>query len=250
MRRLPMLALVASMMLTPVSNSPAGSTTASGSTPGELPSGACAGLRAIPLPGGQLMCTHGPDPAPAGVDHRMPQPLAGGAHPRGLLVPDPPGGPPGPVTAGAAAGIACYGDGQSGNRVQAVYAVPADRPDRYHEVAGSIRQWAADTDAVFQASAAKTGGTRRIRFVTDGACNLVIQRVSLTAFGDDTFDNTLAEFAAQGLNRSDRKYLVWMESTVLCGIATYYVDDRAGSNNANNGPPGVPGSVARIDSGC
>jgi hypothetical protein len=194
------------------------------------------------------MCTHGADPAPPGIDPSVPRPLAGGPHPEGLLFPDPPGSSP--STAKAEPGIACYGNGQDGKRVQAVYAVPADRPDRFDEVIGSIRQWAADVDAVFQASAAKTGGVRRIRFVTDGACNLDVQHVRLTATGDDTFENTIAEFSAQGLNASDRKYLVWMDSTVLCGIATYYVDDRKTSENLNNGRSGVPGSIARTDSGC
>jgi hypothetical protein len=114
----------------------------------------------------------------------------------------------------------------------------------------SIRQWAAETDSVFQASAAKTGGTRRVRFVTDGNCDLVVARVSLSAQGDDTFNNTIAELTTQGYNRSDRKYLVWMDSTLLCGIGTYYLDDRAAGDNFNNGRAGVPGSVARIDAGC
>jgi hypothetical protein len=103
------------------------------------------------------MCTHGPDPAPEGVDPTVPQPLAGAGHPQGLLFPDPSGGPQGAV-AHAAPTIACYGDGESGNRVQAVYAVPSDRPDRYDQVVGSIRVWAAEMDTVFQQSAAKGGG--------------------------------------------------------------------------------------------
>ena len=114
----------------------------------------------------------------------------------------------------------------------------------------SIRQWAAETDAVFQSSAAQTGGTRRIRFVTDKNCDLVVTRVALSATGDDTLDTTIAELAAQGYRRSDRKYLVWMDSTVLCGIGTYYVDDRPTPDNFNNGRSGVPGSVSRIDAGC
>ncbi|MGH8976308.1 MAG: Calx-beta domain-containing protein, partial [Acidimicrobiia bacterium] len=179
----------------------------------------------------------------------MPQPLVGGGHPQGLLLPDPAGGPRGAV-ASAAPSIACYGDGQSGNRVQAIYAVPADRADRYDQVVGSIRVWAAEMDAVFQQSAAKNGGTRRIRFVTDGGCNLVVQKVRLSAGGDDTFNNTIAELKAQGFDRSDRKYVVWTDAITLCGIATYYVDDQAGATNANNGRSGVPGSVARIDAGC
>ncbi|MGH9041774.1 MAG: Calx-beta domain-containing protein [Acidimicrobiia bacterium] len=195
------------------------------------------------------MCTHGPDPAPEGVDPKVPQPLAGAGHPQGLLFPDPKGGPRGMV-ANAEPGIGCYGDGVSGNRVQAIYAVPADRPDRYDQVVGSIRKWAGDVDSVLQASAAKTGGVRRIRFVTDGNCNLVVERVPLSARGDDTFNNTLAEFTALGLNRPDRKYLVWMDSIALCGIATYYVDDVPDADNVNNGVRGIKGSVARIDSGC
>jgi ribosomal protein L24E len=206
-------------------------------------------LRRVILPYGDL-CTHGPDPAPPGVDPQVPRPLAGGAHPHGLLFPDPPGGAPVARTAQAAPGIGCYGDGTSGNRVQAVYAYPSDRPDRYDAMVASIRKWAAETDAVFQTSAAKTGGTRRIRYVTDAACNLSVLKVKLTPTGDDTFDNTLAEFQAQGLRQSNRHYLVWMDSTVLCGIASLYVDDRATADNINNGRTGVPSSVARIDSGC
>ncbi len=218
---------------------------------GVLPPGSCGNVTEIKLPSGAVMCTHGADPAPDGVDPGIPWTPwtpSTGAHPQGLLFPDPPGGPP--ARAAAERGIACYGDGTSGNRVQAVYAYPADRPDRFNDVVGSIRQWAADTDGVFQDSAAKTGGTRRIRFVTDASCNLVVQKVRLAARGDDTFDNTLAEFQAQGLSRADRKYLVWMDSTALCGIGTYYVDDRPGPSNANDGPTGIPGAVARIDSGC
>jgi ribosomal protein L24E len=213
-----------------------------------LPDGVCGWRIPVRLAGGALLCTHGPDPAPAGVDPRVPRPLAGGPHPQGLLFPDSPGTTP--STAKAAPSIACYGDGQSGNRVQAVYAVPAGHPDRYDQVVPSIRQWAAETDAVFQASAAKTGGVRRIRFVTDGACNLVVQHVVLSSTGDATFDNTLAEFQAQGLNASNRKYLVWMDSTVLCGIASFYEDDQKTDGNLNNGVSGVPASVSRIDSGC
>jgi ribosomal protein L24E len=134
--------------------------------------------------------------------------------------------------------------------VQAIYALPAGRPDRYNQMLPSIRQWAAEVDAVFQASASQTGGTRRVRFLTDSSCNLVVTRVALSSSGDDALENTIAELAAQGYNRSDRKYLVWMDSTVLCGIATYYADTRRTADNFNNGRSGVPASVSRIDSGC
>ncbi len=215
-----------------------------------MPAGAsCDGLHPVVLPSGQITCTPGTDPPPEGIDPSVPQPLVG-AQAQGMLLPDTPGGAPSGATAAAAPRIPCYGDGQSGNRVQAVYAVPADKPDRYDQALASIRQWAAETDAVFMTSAAKTGGKRHIRFVTDANCELSVLRVQVSSTGDDTFTNTLAEFERKGLARSDRKYLVWMDSTVLCGIASYWVDDRPGADNANNGRTGLAGTVARVDAGC
>ena len=142
----------------------------------------------------------------------------------------------------------CYGDGESGPRVQAIYAYPADKPDRYTEVAPNIAVWAAQMDQVFDDSAQQTGGIRHVRFVTDANCNLVILKVQMTSTGDDTFGNTMTELRSMGYDNPDRRYLVWMDSTVLCGIAGYYIDDQPGSANANDG--NMPGSVARVDSGC
>ncbi|HKY75134.1 MAG TPA: Calx-beta domain-containing protein [Acidimicrobiia bacterium] len=208
----------------------------------------CGTFRIIPLADGRVLCTHGSDPAPDGVDFRVPQPLSVPGRAEGLIFHDPPGDAP--TKAAATPGIGCFGDGRDGNRVQAMYAVPGDRRDRYAQVLPSIRQWAAEMDAVFQASATQTGGTRRVRFVTDQNCDLVVTPVVLSPSGDDTLENTIAELQAQGFSRSDRKYLVWMDSSVLCGIATYYADRRPTADNFNNGRAGVPGSVARIDSGC
>jgi len=210
-----------------------------------LPYSVCGQLRPVAV-AGSFLCTHGPDPAPPGIDIRVPRPLVAGPHPQGFVLPDPQGNKP--TTAAASTGIGCYGNGQDGNRVQAVYAVPAGHPDRYDQVVPSIRQWAAETDGVFQASASATGGLRRIRFVTDTACNLIVDHVQLSASGADTFDNTIAELAAQGYDDPTRKYLVWMDANELCGIATFYPDDEKTDANYNNG--GAPGSVERIDSGC
>ena len=207
----------------------------------------CPNLFLVPLTGANYVCTHGADPAPPGIDFHRPRPLvASAARPQGLLFPDPPGD--GPSTAAGAPGIPCLGDGQSGNRVQAIYAVPAGHTDRFDQVVASIVRWAGETDAVYSSSAAETGGVRHIRFVTDAGCNLVVNHVQLSAVGADTFENTESELAAQGYNRPDRKYLVWVDSTELCGIAGYYPDDSAGDGNLNNGHS--PGLVARIDSGC
>ena len=183
-------------------------------------------------------CTHGPDPAPPGVDPSVPRPRPGrDSQPEPAVAADL-----------SKPQVPCYGDGQSGPRVQAIYAFPADKRDRYSEMAPYIATWAAQMDQVFNKSAAQTGGTRHVRFVTDANCSLVVQKVELSSTGDDTFGNTMSELRAMGMNRTDRRYLVWMDSTVLCGIASYYVDDTQGSGNVNNGA--MPGSIARVDSGC
>jgi hypothetical protein len=212
--------------------------------------GACGHLFEIVLPAGGVMCTHGPDPAPTGIDYTKP---FDPAKPRrvGLLFPEPQmAGAGTPASASGPPRARCYGDGTSGDRVQAVYARPANHPDRYAQVVGSIQQWAADMDAVFQASADKTGSVRHVRFVTDPGCNVIVDNVVLSNNGADNLEATTTELAAKGYNRFDRKYVVWMDATELCGIAAYYIDENPGQSNFNNGVTGVPGPVARIDSGC
>jgi hypothetical protein len=221
--------------------------------------GVCGVLREIALTSGQVACTHGADPPPDGVDISVPfdpdnpgargVPEDTGKIRAGLIFPDP---PTGNSTAQAAApgSVRCYTDGTGGPRVHAIYARPSNRPDRYAQVVGSIRTWAAETDGVFNGTAARYGATRHIRFVTDAKCQLMVDNVVLSPAGDDNLDNTMAELASRGYNDPKRKYLVWMDSTVLCGIAAYYPNDRPDVGNPNNGPAGVPGLVARIDSGC
>lgn len=221
-------------------------------------SGTCGALVVV-APGPTPLCTHGPDPAPDGVDTSKGWvPGTAYSSPPHEEAPtvsapaqsSPPNEQPPAVTANAP-GIPCFGDGVSGNRVQAVYARTSDRPDRFAQVVGPIRQWAAELNGVIGSSAARTGGQRYVRFVTDGSCQLDVQRVELTTAGDDSIATTVAEFQAKGLNRPDRKYLVWMDSTVLCGVATYFLDDRFGQDNVNNGnSAGRAPTVARVDSGC
>ncbi|MCU1449066.1 MAG: hypothetical protein JWP02_1236 [Acidimicrobiales bacterium] len=182
-------------------------------------------------------CTHGPDPAPPGVDVRVRRPTVAADTASG-------------TTAAGSTNAPCYGDGSSGMRVQAIYAHASNVSDRYSQVAGSIRQWAAAADSVFNASAQETGGVRHIRFVTDSSCTMVVPDVTLSSAGDDSIDNTISELRSQGYNRTDRKYLVWTDANVYCGIAQVYGDDSSGASNASNGNTSVPGEVARVDSGC
>ena len=200
--------------------------------------GPCQGrfeMRPMPGRGGPARCTHGPDAAPAGIDVRTPREPESSAET--TLRPE-------PVT--RAEGTVCAGDGSSGPRVELLYANISGKPDRYATYASSFQTWAAAMDAVFDASASETGGSRRVRFVHDSACKPIVTRITLSQAAADDFNTTVEELAGKGFNRNDRKYLVWVDANVYCGIGEVYNDDRAGQNNYNN----VYGLVSRVDNGC
>jgi hypothetical protein len=76
---------------------------------------------------------------------------------------------------------------------------------------------------------------------------LVVERIVLPATGDDNFGATISAVKAAGFDDPGRKYLIWTDATVYCGIANIYGDDRPGQENANNGR--YP-QYSRLDSGC
>ncbi len=182
--------------------------------------------------GGPARCSHGPDAAPDGIDVRVarePETAAETA-----LRPE-------PVTAAA-----CTGDGSTGPRVQLVYANITGKADRYATFAASFQTWAAAMDGVFDRSAAETGGSRRVRFVHDANCTPTIARTTLSVAAGNDFETTVDELTSKGFNRNDRKYMVWVDANVYCGIGEVYPDDRAGQNNYNN----VYSLISRVDNGC
>jgi ribosomal protein L24E len=202
----------------------------------------CGAITELNVPGGRWACTHGADPHPR--QGRFP----GGNIPAGLLLPDP---NLAPKTAAATNPYArCFGDGSSGARFQAIYARAADRPDDYAASVARIRQGAAEADAVFMASAAQAGGIRHVRWQHDAGCQPTVDHVVLSARGDDSLTNTITELTALGYSDPNRKYVVWMDANALCGISSYYEDDRPGTDNFNNGSPVAPATVSRIDRGC
>ena len=206
----------------------------------------CGALIELRLPGGKWACSHGPDPHPRGRGlHRE---LHAGKAPAGLLLPDP---LTSPRTAAAGNPFArCFGDGRSGPRFQAIYARAADRPDNYAASVATIRQAAAEADAVFMASAAAAGGIRHIRWQHDAGCQPTVDNVILSPLGDDTLANTIADLTRLGFNDPSRKYVVWVDAFAMCGESSYYEDDRPGVENFNNGSPVAPPTVSRIDKGC
>jgi hypothetical protein len=200
----------------------------------------CEGGWELELPGRRVGCTHGPDPAPAGVDVTQERSLEEIAFFSGDI---------GGASTETSGDVYCDGDGVSGNRVQAVYAYPAGGADNFSAVAPSLTRWAAAADEAVNASAAKTGGVRHVRWVTSADCKLEVLKVALSSAGVASLSGTVSDFDALGLNRADRKYLVWVDAYVYCGVANVAADDRATQENKNNGP-GRPGMVARVDRGC
>jgi hypothetical protein len=205
------------------------------------------------LVGQRGVCTAGPDPAPAGVDVRVAVARAPKPRPNKSLSPSPTVSPspsptvsPSPSPTATAAPVVGPWCGTEGKRVQLIYARSSDVVDRFDSIVASLQQYAAVTDKIVRDSAAETGGVRRIRYVTDGSCSPVIARATLSATGDDSFANTRNELKAQGYNRTDRKYLVWVDAGVYCGIANVAGDDTPGPTNRNNVGP----TFGRVDRAC
>jgi hypothetical protein len=218
------------------------------------PDSICRGAFEVPsrreLPPGRhrTRCTHGPDPVPADLDPRPGQEpgfLPGTAAPAGAEI----------ATAAATGTVGCYGTGTDGYRVQLVYAREPGTADRYPQFEASFHTWAARVDDIFNASAAKTGGIRHIRYVTDAQCRPLVQRITLSAAAVNDFSETLDELEGLGLDRADRKYLLWVDTpkTKYCGIGLMYDDRRASTTpgiNANNGNSAYGGLVGRVDTRC
>ena len=203
--------------------------------------------RQVPADRMQTRCTHGPDPVPADLDPRPgqdPSFRAGEPAPAGTL-----------ANAAEPGTVGCYGNGTDGYRVQLMHAREAGSPDRYPEYEARFRDWAARIDDVFNTSAAKTGGIRHVRYVTDSQCRPVIQRVTVSSDAVDSFSVHLDELEDRGYARTDRKYLIWVDTpeVTYCGIALTYDDFVANQSpgvNANNGNPQYALSAGRVDTRC
>ncbi|WP_250008915.1 RICIN domain-containing protein [Actinoplanes sp. M2I2] len=223
----------------------------------------------------QQNCTHGPDSAPAGLQVRRdvtpvtakaPEPRppvreSAAATPTDAEIARDEGGSA--LTADAPAlvpdaapgeadfimgahDVACEGDGRAGKRVQVLYLHEFGTPSRYTDFLGSIRTWSSGVDQTFDESAGETGGSRHVRFVTTPQCRVDVSEVELPAGGLTSFTRNIDELRKLGYNRTDRKYLIFADANVYCGIATYIADRRPGLGNRNNGGP----SYGRVDAGC
>jgi hypothetical protein len=202
------------------------------------------------------VCTHGPDPAPAGRDVRSPRSTAelraeAGLAPMPSAVATTPGTTVAPTDGTGA--IVCAGDGVTGKRVEVLYVRPADKADRFDSIKDALGQYVVRADRQLNASARETGDSRHWRFVTDpdpagaAACVLRITKVDVGSADDDSFDASVAALKARGFNQAGRKYLMFTESNVYCGIGSIYRDSQPGQANINNG---TYAQYARADAGC
>lgn len=188
-------------------------------------------------------CTHGPDPAPEGVDLNKRKTL------RELTL------AASGRTLAAAPGVPCVGTGSDGKRVQAMYVRTQSTASRFAAVSPLIRLWAGQTSDAFNATAAEQGGKRQLRFVTTGAapnCVVSVMEVVLPNTADDgmgntSMINTVNAMIAKGFNKPNRKYLMWFDTSGhgICGIASLRNDDSPGTTNQSNGT-----GWSRIDSPC
>ncbi|MET0425214.1 MAG: hypothetical protein ABW046_15125, partial [Actinoplanes sp.] len=222
----------------------------------------------------EQVCTHGPDEAPAGLAVRrdvtpvtakaaepVPPTRESASVPADAAIARDEGGSA--LTADAPAlipdaapgqadfiigahNVACEGDGRSGKRIQVLYLHEFGTPSRYTDFLGSMRTWSAGIDQIYDASAAETGGSRHIRFVTTPQCRVDVSEVEVPTTALGSFANTIQSLQTLGYNRADRKYLMFADANVYCGIGTYIADKRAGAGNRNNGGP----SYGRVDAGC
>jgi hypothetical protein len=158
------------------------------------------------------LCTHGPDPRTTSS------------------------------TGTASGSVVCDGDGTSGKRVQVILARAQGSPVNGYPDATAL---AGGVDSIFDLSAQQTGGRRHVRYVTKPDCTLNVLTLTLPAGADRDFGSTIDALRAQNYNSPGRKYLIFVDASVYCGIGTATDDDRTPWNNADSGT-----GYARVDRPC
>ena len=190
------------------------------------PTGRCGELFKL---SGSNYCTHGPDMAPPGVDVQQDQPQVTNKENDQVV-----------------ASVTCDGNGTSGNRVQVMYVRASDKADRFSQFSAQIRQWAEEVDQIYYDSAAEVGGARRLRYVHDASCVVNVLNVVIPAAADDDFDATIVALENLGHNLVNRKYMLFVDANVYCGIGGLWGDDSSSASNLNNFGP----SYGRSDTAC
>jgi hypothetical protein len=203
---------------------------------GIVPAGSAAdpcgeGFRQMLGGGGEVLCTHGDD---AETDPIVAAAAAGGTRTDGVLPSVP---------------VACQTDGIDGHRVQVLYVHRKGAQDRRAALSSSIDRWIGQVAWTFEASAARRGGVRVVRFVTTrngSGCRADVRSVSVAGDAIGDFSRTVQAIQAAGYNERGRTYLLLVDDDTYCGLATAPRDDRKVANNAAETQIGY----ARVDRRC
>ncbi len=183
--------------------------------------------------GAVVGCTHGPDPAPDGVDVTQ-------GYDTSMVTPQDSIG---------TTGVPCIGDGTSGSRVQMIYVYDNIQTNRINSLYPNFQTWAGQMQDEVLKSAQKTGGQRYIRFVTNSDCTLNVPAVGVSTADLSNLSNTETAISNLGYNKSGRKYVIWGDASIYCGIGEIISGGGADiptTDNASN----VFTLYARVDTGC
>ncbi|MBM7791402.1 RICIN domain-containing protein [Tenggerimyces flavus] len=146
----------------------------------------------------------------------------------------------------AANPVVCEGDGVSGKRVEVLYVRQDSTASRFARFEASFQAFSHEMDAAYNDSAAQTGASRHIRFVTEPAgagCRVKVTEVVVPDGSLANWDSGVKALQDKGFTDASRKYLMYADAQVICGQGTLYDDDRPGLDNANNTNVGY----ARVD---
>lgn len=150
----------------------------------------------------------------------------------------------------------CYGDGQSGSRVQLIYGYVAGQKNRSATVVPVIRKaFAPRMQAMVKA--ASGGRDLGIRFAFASGCQglsvpTVAFPASVISSADATtqFDKMITRLQALGYDRSDRKYeVIWdrWNQGGICGLGELIASqDTPQPANLHGGFPNLPGGLSSL----
>ena len=139
----------------------------------------------------------------------------------------------------------CIGDGQEGPRVQLVYVHANNAPDRISSLLPTFRRLASEMDMILDQSAQKTGGSMRIRFVTNPSCQVAVPSEAVQAGHMSSFGAVISELKDRGYGAPNRKYLLLADTNAFCGIGSFQKDDDANATVHDNSL-----GYARVDTPC
>lgn len=120
---------------------------------------------------------------------------------------------------------------------QAIYAVPADQPDRSSTYVANVRKYVGQANAHLRAEGAAEGRTLNYKFRCDATDVVTVSVVRLSvSTSTANFSSIVSDLRAKGFSSSFAKYWVWYDGdmTDVCGQGSIFNDATGSGANANN----------------